>query len=330
MNTPSAPRTSFTFKLDEAQQILLTETLLKGNYRPVNLPYTQIAVEAQGYRVALYTSGKCLVQGKQASDFVQFVLEPQILGTVGLGYEKTIHKEHYEPHLGVDESGKGDFFGPLVIAAAYADEKLVEQMQKIGVRDSKRITSDRQLLSIADKLRSLLGKRFAVVRIGPAKYNQLYTKMKSVNRILSWGHARALENLLTVVPDCTQAVSDQFGNPQQVLRALMKQGRKITLTQQHRAESDPAVAAASILARADFLNSLKDLGEKHGLALQKGASATVVDTGVKLVTQHGPKVLLETAKCHFRTTDKVLEKNGMTRAELGPDGQTVSKSERPN
>lgn len=155
--TPDKPATSFTFKLDDAQQILLMEILRSGNYTPVTMPYTQIAVDGDGCRVALYNSGKCLVQGKKAADFVSFVMEPQVLGAVRLGYEKILDAEHYQPHMGVDESGKGDFFGPLVIAAAYTDKALSEQMAKLGVRDSKTITSDKRLLEIARDLRQLLG-----------------------------------------------------------------------------------------------------------------------------------------------------------------------------
>ncbi|MGI6086574.1 MAG: ribonuclease HIII [Kiritimatiellia bacterium] len=323
--TPDKPATSFTFKLDDAKQILLMEILRSGNYTPVPMPYTQIAVDGDGCRVALYNSGKCLVQGKKAADFVSFVMEPQVLGAVRLGYEKILDAEHYQPHMGVDESGKGDFFGPLVIAAAYTDKALSEQMAKLGVRDSKTITSDKRLLEIARDLRQLLGRRYSLVRIGPAAYNRLYTKMRSVNSILAWGHSRAIENLLTVVPDCPRAVSDQFGSQQQVLRALMGKGRKIKLEQRHRAESDPAVAAASILARADFLLALRELAEKYDVKLPKGASSAVIERGVELVGRHGPTVLLETAKCHFRTADRILSDQGFTRAELGPNGQAQSK-----
>ncbi len=326
--TPDKPATSFTFKLDEAQQILLMEILHGGNYRPVPMEYTQAAADADGCRVALYNSGKCLVQGKKAADFVQFVLEPQVLGAVRVGYEKILDAAHYQPHMGVDESGKGDFFGPLVIAAAYADRSLAERMQTMGVRDSKRITSDKRLLEIARDLRQLLGRRYSLVRIGPAAYNRLYAKMRSVNRILAWGHARAIENLLTVTPDCPRAVSDQFGSQQQVLRALMGKGRKIKLEQMHRAESDPAVAAASILARADFLTALREMGEKAGVKFPKGASAAVVAAAGELADKHGPAALVQNAKCHFRTADVVLQARALTRAVLGPDGQAQSQAQR--
>jgi len=197
-----------------------------------------------------------------------------------LGYEAILNPEAIAPHIGVDESGKGDFFGPLVIASAYTDESLSQAMQEMGVRDSKKITSDARMLEIARYLRKLLGDRFSVISIGPAKYNELYTRIRSVNSLLAWGHARAIENLLEKVPACPRAVSDQFGSKEQVKRALLQKGRKIELVQRHRAESDIAVAAASILAREGFLLGLRKLGEQNGIKLPKGASNLVQDAAV--------------------------------------------------
>jgi ribonuclease HIII len=141
--------------------------------------------------------------------------------------------------------------------------------------------------------------------------------MNSVNRILAWGHARAIENLLDKVPDCPRALSDQFGPEQQIQRALQQKGRKIKLEQRHKAESDIAVAAASILARAGFLTALDKLGEKYGAKLPKGASDKVQAVAGELLEKRGGAALLETAKCHFKTTDNVLGARGKTRAGEG-------------
>ncbi len=107
----------------------------------------------------------------------------------------------------------------------------------------------------------------------------------------------------------------------------MRAGRRIELQQRPRAESDPAVAAASILARAEFLLALRKLEETYGQAFPKGASETVRAAAADLVRKRGPEVLLEVAKCHFRTTDQVLAAVGRTRADLGPEGQAVSKAD---
>jgi ribonuclease HIII len=321
-----AKKNSFSYKLTAEQQDILDEILRTGNYRPIRVEHTRIAVEIPHCKISLYNSGTCLVQGKGAEDFVTFTLEPLVLMGAEIGYEEVINPEATAPHMGVDESGKGDFFGPIVIAAAYIDPGLAEKMREMDVKDSKQITSDKKALRLGSELRNLLGNRHSVVKIGPAAYNRLYAKMRSVNTLLAWGHARAIENLLEAIPDCPRAISDQFGSKQQVERALMKKGQKIELVQRHKAESDLAVAAASIIAREMFLRSLQQQSEFHKTTMPKGASAGVREWAVELVKKRGPKVLLDTAKCHFKTTDQVLAAAGSSREALGPEGQAVSKA----
>lgn len=321
-------QTSFTFQLDAERQRLLAEELRSGNYLPVTVPYARIAGRRPDCQITLYDSGKCLVQGRGAADWVEFVLEPQILGPIATGYERERHPEAFAPHMGIDESGKGDFFGPMCIAAAYVDADLAGNFQRLGVRDSKQISSHRKAIELAEAIRSALRGRFAIVKIGPRAYNRLYAKMGSVNLILAWGHARAIENLLDRVPDCPRAVADQFGPERQIRQALMKAGKQIALEQRPRAESDLAVAAASILARAEFLLALQQLEREHGQPFPKGASPEARAAAEQLVRARGPAILLDVAKCHFRTADQVLEAAGHARSDLGPDGQTVSKQAR--
>jgi len=317
---------SFTYKLTEEQQHALFGILKAGNYRPVEAPYTKIAVKTDECSISLYTSGKCLVQGKGARDFVEFVLEPTVLQSIGVGYEDFLNPEMSQAHMGVDESGKGDYFGPMVVAAAYIDEQLIGPMRELDVKDSKNVTSDKKAVFMGGELRKLLGKRYALVRIGPAAYNRLYAKMRSVNAILAWAHARAIENMLEAVPNCPRAISDQFGSKKQVESALMKKGRKIELIQRHRAESDLAVAAASLIAREGFLRSLTKMADEHRIVIPKGASAAVKDAAAELVRKGGPDILIQTAKCHFKTTDAVLESMGLDRNALSSEGRVKSKA----
>ena len=319
-------KTSFTYKLSKPQQKILTDLLKYGNYRPVAREHTIIAATTENCNISLFKSGKCLIQGKGSADFVTFVLEPTVLQEAGLGYEEVLNPESVEPHMGIDESGKGDFFGPIVIASAFVDKGLIDKMREMDVKDSKNITSDKKALDIGRNLRKLLGNKFSIVKIGPAAYNRLYAKMRNVNTLLAWGHARSIENLLDAVPGCPKAISDQFGRKDQVQKALMKKGREIELIQRHKAESDMAVAAASIIARESFLRALQDLEKKYEVKFPKGASDLVRASAVELVKQHGPKILLETSKCHFQTADKVLKEAGSDRSELGPEGEAVSKA----
>lgn len=170
------------------------------------------------------------------------------------------------------------------------------------VRDSKRI-SDGRVLEMAPDIKTICPH--SVIAIGPQKYNELYAKIKNLNRLLAWGHAKALENLLERVP-CERAISDQFGDERLILSALQEKGKKIVLEQRTKAESDLAVAAASILARAEFLIRLKRLSSEVGTTLPKGASPAVELAAKMVIKKHGQERLGSVAKLHFKTTKAVL------------------------
>ncbi len=212
--------------------------------------------------------------------------------------------------IGTDESGKGDFFGPLVIAAFFMPEGQDGVLTELGVKDSKRV-SDGRCLDIARTLKRAYPYH-SVITVGPEKYNELWAKLRNLNRLLAWGHARAIENVLERVP-AGKAVTDQFGDEKFVRNALLQKGREIELVQMHRAEEDPAVAAASILARAEFLTRLGYLSKDVGMELPKGASDLVEAAAVRLVRAKGPDVLERVAKTHFKTTVRVLAAAGVSK-----------------
>lgn len=205
-----------------------------------------------------------------------------------------------EGHIGVDESGKGDFFGPLVIAACYVGPEHLAELE--GVKDSKKLT-DPVAIRLAVKIRAVCP--CSVIALGPAKYNELYAKFRNLNELLAWGHARAIENVLEIHP-ADLVISDQFahgGAP--VRRKLFEKGKQVEFRSMVRAEADIAVAAASILARAEFLNRLKRLSIEFGVDLPKGATS-VIGAGKKFVSLHGPAALSQVAKMHFKTSAQVL------------------------
>ncbi len=206
-------------------------------------------------------------------------------------------------HIGTDESGKGDYFGPLVVAGVFVPDEQVPVLKELGVKDCKRF-SDNKVRELADVIRR--GYKHSVVAIGPEKYNELYGKLRNLNRILAWAHARAIENILEEVP-CDQAITDQFGDRLYVENALMKMGRDIELIQMPKAEEDLAVAAASILARAEFLKRLYFLSRDFGIEIPKGSSPLAEEAGVKLVQKHGAEVLAKVAKTHFKLTPRILD-----------------------
>jgi len=205
--------------------------------------------------------------------------------------------------IGLDESGKGDYFGPLVVAGVQIDSDLSARLVAWGIKDSKRL-SDKRILDLEPMIRQAC--RHSIVAIGPERYNELYEKFKNLNRLLAWAHARALENILTEV-ECTRAVADQFGDERFIRQALMEKGRQIVLEQRPRAEEDPAVAAASVLARAEFLKRLKRLSEEHHTDLPKGASEQVREAAVGLIRGKSAEILKKVAKWHFKTTQQGLE-----------------------
>ena len=207
--------------------------------------------------------------------------------------------------IGTDESGKGDYFGPLVIAGFYLPEGQEGVLAELGVRDSK-LVSDNRCRDIAETLRA--GYRHAVVAIGPEKYNELHARMRNLNKLLAWGHARAIENVLAAVP-AGRVVTDQFGDERLVREALLAQGRTVELVQRPRGEEDPAVAAASILARAEFLKRLRMLGREWKMDLPKGAGPPVEAAAVLFVRTHGREALGKVAKTHFKTTERVLRES---------------------
>lgn len=302
--------TTYTKPLTALEAATLRQVLEGRSYAFESKPYCLFAASRPGVNVLVYEKGpKVVVQGKDTEDFITNVLEPEVLGRAELGYEEVHQPEMFTPHLGVDESGKGDFFGPLVIAGAYVDGAIARQLQAAGVMDSKRIGSDARIEALAKEIRGVRGLRWEVILISPERYNELYSKFGNLNRLLAWGHAKVIENLLEQVPGCPRAVSDQFANPAVLKRALQERGRAIELVQRTKAESDPAVAAASILAREGFVRWLKESGERWGVTLHKGVSAQVKEAARQLVRTQGRDALPKVAKMHFRTAGEILGLN---------------------
>ena len=297
---------SYTHALTNEQATKFRALLQELGFEFSPKQYTLFFAQKNKLSVAVYEKGpKVLIQGKGVEEFVQFELEPKILGEAKLGYEEIHSPEIFEPHFGVDESGKGDFFGPLVIAGVYVDRGIARKLMDAGVVDSKRITSDSKVRTLADAIRKTSMGLNEVVLIGPAKYNELYEKFGNLNKLLAWGHARVIENLLEKKPDCPRSLSDQFAEARLIEQSLLHHGRKIDIQQRPRAESDIAVAAASILAREAFINWLDREGKKLGMKLERGVSPGVKTTAEKVVKERGPTGLRELAKVHFRTAHAV-------------------------
>ena len=205
-------------------------------------------------------------------------------------------------HIGTDESGKGDFFGPLVIAGVLVDEKSAEYFKELGIKDSKKL-SDKKMLMLAGEIKKTAPH--SIIAISNTKYNELYANIKNLNKLLAWGHARAIENVLER-NHCEYALSDKFGDESLIQSALMKNGRTIRLEQMCKAESDIAVAAASVLARATFVEKMQTMEETYGLKFQKGCSGLVKNVASEFISKYGKERLKEVCKAHFKTYNEVI------------------------
>src|SRR5215469_6392256 len=297
---------SYTHPLSHDQVRKLRALLEESGFEFAPKEWTIFFAQKNKLSVAVYEKGpKILVQGRGLEEFVQFELEPKILGEAKLGYEEVHLPEMFEAHFGVDESGKGDFFGPLVIAGAYVDRGIARKLLDAGVVDSKRIGSDARIRALADMIRRSSLGLIETVLIGPAKYNELYEKFGNLNRLLGWGHARVIENLLAKKPVCPRSLSDQFADARVINASLLKHGRKIVIEQRPRAESDIAVAASSVVAREAFINWLARKRKELGLRLERGVSPSVKEAAKKLVEMNGADALREVAKVHFRTAHEI-------------------------
>ena len=240
---------------------------------------------------------------------LQALIGPICGGSSSPHSNSIIGAERQLPAIGTDESGKGDYFGPLVTAGVYADSKSARKLIAAQVMDSKRL-SDKRNIELADKIMSICRDRWAIVELPPSRYNTLYEQFeregKNLNHLLAWQHARALENILAHVP-CELAIIDQFANERVVLGKLQKRGRQLKVLHSPRAERHIAVAAASILARARFLERLAALSAKYGVTLPKGSSSKTIACARQLVGLHGHQILWEVAKVHFKITRQLRD-----------------------
>ena len=269
--------------------------------------------------IAFFFSGKGLIQGKpgELQTKLKTWWDERKVSSTQPGTSTVIQSSLVETtsststtnftgraRIGLDESGKGDYFGPLVIGAVFVDEQTEDKLIALGVRDSKLLT-DNRMLAMAEEIKALCPH--FVVPIEPKRYNELYDKIRNLNQLLAWGHAWTLEKMLENV-SCDLAVVDKFGDESYLRSALREKGRQITVVQQTHAEEDIAVATASILARARFVEQMDQLSKRVGKTLPKGASdPSIVTIGRELVAEHGKDILAEIAKLQFKTTEAILQ-----------------------
>lgn len=265
--------------------------------------YARFAFKGPKVNVVGYKSGKLVIQGKGTEEFIQFVLEPKITKDVKFGYDEFLNPQYYEPHAGLDESGKGDLFGPLVTACVIADKPMVQAWLKAGLQDSKKITSDQAILKLEKIIRNTQGVVVKTMLLGMTKYNELYKRFGNLNKLMAWMHCKGLEDALKV-RRVEWGMLDQFSKAPLVQRIF--KDKTFNLKMQTKAEADPVVAAASVIARAEFVRQLTILSKEFGEPLKKGASSMVKAQAKEIVTKLGADALPKFAKMHFKTAYEVL------------------------
>jgi ribonuclease HIII len=311
-DTEDSPKaiTTYTIKLDDAQMEKLRAACAAKHWETATVPYARFAYKGPKVNVTAYTSGKVVVAGKETQDFVQNVIEAEVTGAAKLGYDEVNHPDWFEPHAGLDESGKGDLFGPVVSATVIAEKPAIEAWRAAGVRDSKAIT-DPQILKLDDLIRNTPGVVVETVYCSMARYNELMAKPRAnLNRLLAWQHAIALEKALKK-KWVSRGLLDQFTKEPLVQKELIKRGlERFDLQMRTKAEEDPVVAAASIVARAEFVRQMRDLSREFGEKLQFGAGALAKAQASLLIEKLGAKALPRFAKLHFRTSYEVVAAAG--------------------
>ncbi|MCH9620719.1 MAG: Ribonuclease HIII [Chlamydiia bacterium] len=286
----------FVTQIDPSYAEKIEIDLIEKGFTITTPPYTLFAAKKPGVSCCFYTSGKFTVQGKDKDDFIIFYLEPEVLKNFNYSNPKTAIDQ--TARIGCDEAGKGDFFGPLCCASFYFDPAQLDFLLDLKVNDSKTI-NDKKIAQIAQKLKA--NCNYEIVTIFPKKYNELYSKFQNLNVLLGWAHIKAMSQLSDQV-QCNDVLLDQFAKPPFMQNLLNRSGYKhLNLTERTKAESDVAVACASILARDAFVTGMDKLSSEFEMEIPKGASQRVISAGKKFLSRHGRGNLELVSKMHFKT-----------------------------
>lgn len=296
-------KTLYTIKLTEDQSAKLKKVLKAHDYERYEVQYAQFAFRGNKVNVVVYESGKCVIQGKNTEDFITFILEGEVTGEAKFGYDEVLHPQWFELHAGMDESGKGDFFGPIIACCVIADGDMVRGWREAGIQDSKKIT-DGNIKKLEKIIKNTKGVVVKYAYCSMDRYNELMSKPRAnVNSLLAWLHAKALTAALEE-KNVPWGLLDKFCERSVVEKYFKRDD--FDLRMETKAESDPVVAAASVCARGEFLRQMESLSKIADEQLLKGASASVKEQGKRIVEKLGSHRLGEFAKLHFKTAYEVL------------------------
>ncbi len=267
----------------------------------------RLALGTQVATLNIYYSAKrgiSVVPGGRKEGSLWDILESLLAGKPAREAPPAIMHE-WEHWIGSDESGKGDYFGPLVVACFAMDRAIEPALRKLGVCDSK-LLRDRQIKEIALALYREYPSRIHYILIKPAKYNSLYASFKAegknLNDMLAWLHASAVLELMARHPDGDGVLVDQFSLAKKASKAIIAKSPLTTVIERTGGERDVAVAAASVIARYQFVKHMDFMAKMHKMSFPLGASKAVRDAAADYVKAHGAGALTQVAKLHFKTT----------------------------
>jgi ribonuclease HIII len=288
-----------SLKLDRRQIENFPEIMkaLDWEKKDIRNDYVEYAFKSKHGAVAtLYSSGKLVIQGKENLNSVISHLKSS------KGESDTI-----QPHVGVDEVGKGDYFGPMVVVACYVNNEFADKISQLGFADSKRFT-DKKIIELYTYVKEYPYYYSSILM--PSEYNDIVNEVGNVSIVLAREHSKCIEMALKDLKSnkipCKSVVIDQFSSSKyRILDELGELGKKVEVKQFHKGESDIAVAAASIIARGIFVEEFEKMNKKYDFDFPKGAS-NVVDSALQFLQTHGREELRNVAKVGFKTTQRIL------------------------
>jgi ribonuclease HIII len=282
--------TSQVVPLDLVAAESLRSTLDEAGFTFHDVEHARFAAKGEGVTVVYYKSGKLVLQGRELRAFLERYLPGALPKPPAVK----------EAMIGADEAGKGDYFGPLVAAAVLLEPDVARFLDEVPLRDSKTLSAE-EVRAGAEVLRRVVPHE--IVTIGPRKYNELYPKFGNVNALLAWAHKTAIAALVRRT-GCRKVLLDKFADVRVMKRAFGPEIGSIDLEMRTKAEAEPAVAAASVLARDAFVRGVARLSQEIGFKLPLGAGEPVDRALRALRADRGEAILADVAKLHFKTTTK--------------------------
>ena len=274
----------------------------KDKIRDKKIPYAIFQAQEEDTVITLYESGKAMFQGISAD------VDASMWAMLQDKKEETNNEEdlYHITSIGSDEVGTGDYFGPVVVCAAYVNIEDIKFLEELKVKDSKQITDD-HIRKIAPTIAKKID--YELVVLSNKEYNEKYKTIKNINKIKAIMHNKVLYTLHQRHSDCNKIIIDEFAKENSYfnyLKEVTNVERNLIFTP--KAENkNMAVGAAAILARFTFLEIMDKLSDKYHEPLLKGASSEVDKQAERLIEKYGKEVLEDIAKLHFINTERILK-----------------------